>query len=321
MEGERTDGIKSKVQSLRINYKKVSAMIQTRRIGDATVTRILEYSGPTHDPAFLFPEAERGDFDRLESIMAPHHWVPHMGKLIVTIQFWIVQTGSSIIVIDTGVGNYKPRQDIPRMHMLNTLVREWLVAAGAAPEDVTHVVMTHLHADHVGWNTTWQDGRWVPTFPNATYYFPEDDFTFCQEGKNKAPGVIDVFGDSFFDSVMPIMNEGLARLMRPGDEIADCLTVHSAAGHSPGQVTFRLESKGEVGIFSGDIFHSPLQIMRPEFNSGYCIWPERAREVRMQMLNQLADEEALLLPVHFGDPYCGYVRRQNGGFVFEPATW
>lgn len=296
-------------------------MIQTRKIGDVKVTNIIEYSGPTHDPAFLFPEAERADIDRLERQMAPNHWVPHMGKLIVTIQFWIVQAGTNIIVIDTGVGNFKSRESIPRMHMLNTLVREWLVAAGAAPEDVTHVVITHLHADHVGWNTTWQDGRWVPTFPNASYHFPLDDFTFCKEGKNKEPGVIDVFGDSFFDSVMPIVDAGLAKMMRPGEEIAECLTVHSAEGHSPGQVIFRLESKGEVGVFSGDVFHSPLQIMRPEFNSGYCIWQEKAREVRLRMLNELADESALILPVHFGAPYCGYVRRQGDGFLFEPATW
>lgn len=296
-------------------------MIQTRKIGDVKVANVIEYSGPTHDPAFLFPEAERADIDRLESEMAPNHWVPHMGKLIVTIQFWIVQAGTNIIVVDTGVGNFKPRESIPRMHMLNGLVREWLVAAGAAPEDVTHVVITHLHADHVGWNTTLQDGRWVPTFPNATYHFPQDDFSFCKEGKNKEPGVIDVFGDSFFDSVMPIVDAGLAKMMRPGEEIADCLTVHPAGGHSPGQVTFRLESRGEVGIFCGDIFHSPLQIMRPEFNSGYCIWPEKAREVRLKMLNEAADQSALLLPVHFGAPYCGYARRQGDGFLFEPGTW
>ncbi|CAG2160074.1 MBL fold metallo-hydrolase [Cupriavidus numazuensis] len=142
-------------------------MMQTRTVGDLKITRILEYAGPTHDPAFLFPDIDRGVLDANADWMAPHHWMPHMNKLIVTIQFWVVHAGDNIIVVDTGVGNFKPRAGIARMNMLNTLVREWMIAAGAPPEKVTHVVMTHLHADHVGWNTTWQDNRWAPTFPRA----------------------------------------------------------------------------------------------------------------------------------------------------------
>ncbi|MBB1631945.1 MBL fold metallo-hydrolase [Cupriavidus sp. UME77] len=296
-------------------------MMQTRTVGDLKVTRILEYAGPTHDPAFLFPDIDRSVLDAHAGLMAPHHWIPHMNKLIVTIQFWVVHAGTHIIVVDTGVGNFKPRAGIARMNMLNTLVREWMTAAGAPPEKVTHVVMTHLHADHVGWNTTWQDNRWVPTFPNARYYLPKDDFVFCEQGRNKEPGVVDVFGESFFDSVMPVVDAGLAEMIEPGREIADCLQVEAAAGHSPGQVAFRVRSRGEEAIFCGDILHSPLQIVRPDVNSGYCIRPDLARSTRLTFLNQAADSGALVLPVHFGEPYCGYVRRQGQGFRFEPAGW
>ncbi|WP_437883157.1 MBL fold metallo-hydrolase [Pseudomonas sp. LRF_L74] len=296
-------------------------MMQSRMIGDIKVTRILEYAGPTHDPAFLFPQLDSAVLAEHSELMAPNHWVPHMNRLIVTIQFWIVHVGSNIVVIDTGVGNFKPRPGIARMNMLNGLVREWMIAAGASPEKVTHVVITHLHADHVGWNTTWQDGRWVPTFPNATYHLPKDDFDFCDQGKNREPGVIDVFGEAFFDSVMPIVDAGLARMMVPGQEIADCLVVEPAPGHSPGQVTFRVRSKGEEGIFCGDILHSPVQIVRPEVNSGYCIWEDTARKTRLAFLNAAADREALIMPVHFGEPHCGYIRRQGDSFRFEPASW
>ncbi|AOY92192.1 MBL fold metallo-hydrolase [Cupriavidus sp. USMAA2-4] len=296
-------------------------MMQSRTIGDLKVTRILEYAGPTHDPAFLFPDIDRSVLDANAGLMAPHHWIPHMNKLIVTIQFWVVHAGNHIIVVDTGVGNFKPRPGIARMNMLNTLVREWMTAAGAPPERVTHVVMTHLHADHVGWNTTWQDNRWVPTFPNARYYIPKDDFVFCEQGRNKEPGVVDVFGESFFDSVMPVVNEGLAEMIVPGQEIADCLQVEDAAGHSPGQVAFRVRSRGEEAVFCGDILHSPLQIVRPDVNSGYCIRPDLARSTRLGFLHQAADSGALVLPVHFGEPYCGYVRREGQGFRFEPAGW
>ncbi|KJK14394.1 beta-lactamase [Burkholderiaceae bacterium 16] len=296
-------------------------MMQTRTVGELKVTRILEYAGPTHDPAFLFPDIDRSVLDANAGLMAPLHWIPHMNKLIVTIQFWVVHAGSHIIVVDTGVGNFKPRAGIARMNMLNTLVREWMIAAGAPPEKVTHVVMTHLHADHVGWNTTWQDNRWVPTFPNARYYLPKDDFVFCEQGRNKEPGVVDVFGESFFDSVMPVVDAGLAEMIEPGREIANCLQVEAAAGHSPGQVAFRVRSRGEEAIFCGDILHSPLQIVRPDLNSGYCIRPDLARSTRLTFLNQAADSGALVLPVHFGEPYCGYVRRQDQGFRFEPAGW
>lgn len=294
--------------------------MQVKQIGDIRVTRIQEYSAPSHDPKFLLPEMDQQALEENESWMAPNHWIPHMNKLIVTIQLWVVHAGSNIIVVDTGVGNFKNRQDIPRMHMLNNLILEWLEAAGAPPEKVTHVVLTHLHSDHVGWNTRWVDNRWTPTFPNAKYYIPEQDFRFCEQGKNKEEK-IDVFGESFNDSVMPIVNEGLSVMIRPGMEIADCLQVEDAAGHSPGQVAFRIRSQGEEAVFSGDIFHSPMQIVMPEINSGYCIYPDVARNTRYEFLNKAADTGSLILPVHFGDPYCGYIRRNGQGFSFESSPF
>lgn len=294
-------------------------MIESRMIGEIKVTRIHEYAAPSHDPKFLFPEADQSLLEKNQATLAPHHWIPHMNKLIVSIQFWVVHAGNNIIVIDTGVGNFKPRPEIPRMHMLNNLITEWMTAAGAPPEKVTHVVITHLHSDHVGWNTIWKDNRWTPTFPNAKYYLPKEDFDFCHQGKNKEPGVIDVFGDSFFDSVMPVFDEGLVEFIQPYTEIADCLRVEPAPGHSPGQVTFSVRSQGEEAIFCGDVFHSPLQILHPEINSGYCIWPEIARKSRLECLTKAVEREALILPVHFGDPYCGYIRKQDQGFIFEPS--
>src|SRR5690554_6211390 len=105
--------------------------MQVKKIGDITVTRIQEYSGPTHPPAFLFPDLDPAELSANQDVMAPNHWIAHMNKLIVTIQLWVVHAGDNIIVVDTGVGNFKPRTDIPRMHMLNNLVMEWLEAAGA----------------------------------------------------------------------------------------------------------------------------------------------------------------------------------------------
>lgn len=294
--------------------------MQTKKIGDITITRIHEYSGPTHAPSFLLPDMDEDVLAQNAGLMAPNHWVPHMNKLVVTIQLWVIHAGTNIIVVDTGVGNFKSRADIPRMHMLNSLVAEWLEAAGAPLDKVTHVALTHLHSDHVGWNTRWLDSRWTPTFPNARYYVPDVDFAFCKQGRNKEQA-IDVFGSSFDDSVMPIVNEGLAVMMRPGMEIADCLQVLDAAGHSPGQVAFRIRSRGEEAIFTGDVMHSPIQIVRPEFNSGYCFHQDDARNTRYQFLKEAASSGSLILPVHFGEPHFGYVRAEGSGFTFEPGKW
>lgn len=293
-------------------------MLNTYQVGDVRITRIHEYSGPTHDPKFLLPDMPQDVLESHRSWMAPEHWVPAMNKLVLTVQLWVVHAGDHIIVVDTGVGNRKPREGMARMHQLNTLVPEWLEAAGAPADKVTHVAITHLHMDHIGWNTRWLDNRWAPTFPNARYFFPEDDFSFCRAGKNREQK-LDVFGAAFDDSVMPIVDAGLAQMIRPGMEIADCVQVLDTSGHSPGQVAFRIRSRGEEALFCGDVFHNPMQIVQPQINSGYCIWPDQARKARLSMLDQLARSEALLLPVHFGRPYAGYVRRQGSGYAFEPA--
>lgn len=294
--------------------------MQTRMIGDVRITRIHEYSGPTHAPSFLLPDMAPSTLEGNREWMAPNHWIPHMNKLILTVQMWVVHAGDRIIVVDTGVGNHKPREGMARMHQLNNLVLEWLEAAGAPPDKVTDVALTHLHMDHVGWNTRWVDGRWTPTFPNARYHIPLDDFKFCESGRNKEEA-LDVFGASFEDSVMPIVREGLASMIEPGADIADCLRAQAASGHSPGQVAYRIRSRGDEAIFSGDICHNPIQIVEPQLNSGYCIWPDKARQTRREFLVSAADREALVLPVHFGEPYSGFVRREGQGFRFEPLAW
>ncbi|WP_092116895.1 MBL fold metallo-hydrolase [Bradyrhizobium erythrophlei] len=140
-------------------------------------------------------------------------------------------------------------------------------------------------------------------------------------GRNKELGAADVFGDAFFDSVVPIVDAGLATMFKPPIEIGGCLTAEPAPGHSPGQVTYRLRSRGEEAVFSGDVLHSPIQIVMPALNTSYCVWPDIARQTRRAFLERAADQESLILPVHFGAPHCGYIRRQADGFRFEPAKW
>ena len=296
-------------------------MIHHHTIGDARVTGVIEYSGPTHDPAFLYPAVDKAERDAVlqanASWLAPNHYVPHMDRLIVTIRLWVVQAGGNTIVIDTGVGNRKPRA-AERMDRLNTLVMPWLESIGAGPQQVTHVVMTHLHTDHVGWNTVEKDGRWAPTFPKARYLFPKDEFDYWKGLYDK--GDKDVNQGSFADSVLPVLDAGLGDFMDGTAEVAGCLAPEPVPGHAPGMLSFRLRSRGEEGLFCADILHNAIQIVRPDWNDRYCLWPDKALESRAAGLKRACERGALLMPMHLGAPYCGYVRRQGDGYRFEPTT-
>ncbi|MGR1581049.1 MBL fold metallo-hydrolase [Thalassobius sp. S69A] len=294
-------------------------MIQTRQIGKARVSRVVEYSAPTHDPAFLFPDLAQTDLDALAGKLAPHHYVPAMNRLVVTIQMWVVQIDDKVIIIDTGVGNDKPRT-APRMKSLNNRVGEWLEAVGAGFDKVTHVVQTHLHSDHTGWNTVLERGKWIPAFPNARYLMPKTDYDYWVDAITKSPDI--AMDNSWEDSVAPIVEAGLVEFIADdAGEILGCLSVEPVPGHTPGMLSYRLRSEGEEGLFCADVFHSPVQIYKPEINTAYCVLQDTARETRARVLAEAADSGALIMPMHFGLPCCGYIRREGEGYRFEPASW
>jgi glyoxylase-like metal-dependent hydrolase (beta-lactamase superfamily II) len=293
-------------------------MLHTRMIGQCKVSSVVEYFGPTHVPEKTFPEFDRTAVEANRAWLVPNHWIPEMDRFIIAIQIWIVETGSSVVLVDTGVGNRKPRT-VERMNMLNSLVPQWLEAAGATREKVTHVAMTHLHSDHVGWNTVWEDGRWVPTFPNARYLVPKENFDYWKGLIDSGAGAPD--GGSFADSVLPVVEAGMVEFIDQQKEVAGCLAVEPLPGHTPGHLNFRLRSGGEEGLFAGDVMHHPIQIVCPTWNSAFCIAPDLARRSRATFLAQAAKSGVLVMPCHFGPPHCGYVRKQGNGYRFEPAVW
>ena len=226
----------------------------------------------------------------------------------------MVHAGGNVILIDSGVGNFKNRA-APRMNQLNTLLMPWLEAAGAAPHQVTHVVHTHLHTDHVGGNTVEQDGRWVPAFPNARYLMPRADFDYWKAEYDAGDKMVQA--GSFADSVLPVLDAGLVDFIEPGQEVAGCLLGEDVSGHAPGMLSFRLRSNGEEGMFSTDTMHSPIQVANPHWNDRYVLDAGRALQSRANVLARAAERNALIMPMHFGAPYCGYVRRQGDGYRFE----
>jgi glyoxylase-like metal-dependent hydrolase (beta-lactamase superfamily II) len=247
--------------------------------------------------------------------LPPGSWFPNLNRVTIAIQLWVVHAGNEIIVVDTGVGNRKTRP-VERMHMLNSLLPHWLAAAGAAPASVTHVLMTPFHSDHVGWNTTLDGARWVPTFKNARYLLPRSDFEFFKgrRDRGEAPDT------SFDDSVIPVVDAGLADFIDARSELPGGLRPVEAFGHTPGMMNYWLRSRGETGVLSADVLHHPAQILNPSLNTAFCMIPDAARNTRAALLAEAAATGALVMPCHFSAPFAGFVRRDGNGYRFQPAT-
>ena len=292
-------------------------MIYSRHVGKVKIYNVIEYSGPTHAADFVFPALDVKEIKPHLSWLAPHHYNVKLERFIVAMQLWVMHIDNKVIVIDLGVGNHKKRAS-ERMNMLNTLTPLWLAAAGADPQSVTHVVVTHFHPDHVGWGTRMDNGKWVPTFPNARHLMPRVDFDLALAAyKNGDKGVI---SGSFEDSVLPLYEAGLIDFIDDGDLVAGCLEAEIMPGHTPGSIHFRLRSEGKEAIFAGDVMHSPLQIAMPHINTWIDAQAEQARASRALFLKRAAERNALIMPVHFGWPHCGYIRGDAAsGYRFEPA--
>ncbi len=281
-------------------------------IGDVTVTRVAEQHGPGFAPEFLFPDWTAEALERHRHWMMPDYFSEAEGKFIASIHTWVIRTRHHTILIDSCAGNDKQRQ-IPRFHQLNLPFLQRLRAAGVAPEEVDYVLCTHLHADHCGWNTRLENGRWVPTFPNAKYVFSKDE----QQHWSGPAGAVGFNAGVYQDSVLPVIEAGQVELIDGRGEIGAGLLVEPTPGHSIGHVAFRLLSRGQEGVFSGDIMHQPIQIHQPTWNSAFCEDAELARQSRRWVLEHCAEQRALLLPAHFAGRFAGRIDRNGDGFTWR----
>lgn len=221
------------------------------------------------------------------------------------------------VVVDTGVGNAKTRAN-PAGHDLDTPYLDELTAAGFPPDDVDLVVLTHLHTDHVGWNTRREDDGWVPTFPNARYVTSDVEWAYWRSVE-----LGDERARMFDDSILPIRDAGLLDTVDVGPEaceIAPGLRLLPAPGHTPGQVVVALRDGEDEAVISGDAVHHPLQISRPELTTGADVDPATTVSTRRSLLARLAARRTLLLGTHFTHPVAGRVREEAGGYRFAPET-
>ncbi len=280
------------------------------QIGDVKVTRVVEtdiqfkYSEKHPFIAEAWPET-------LKDIpwLYPHFVSPE-GHLLISIHALLVDAPGLKLVVDTCIGNDKARQ-LLRGQALHTSFLTHIKEAGFTRENVDCVVCTHLHVDHVGWNTMLVDGKWAPTFPNARYLIARKEYEhWKKEGDPEQQNIL-------ADSVKPVFDAGLAQEVELDHRISKEIRLVPTTGHTPGHVSVMIESRGESAVITGDMMHHPCQIAHPEWSPLFDSDPEASRTTRKTMMNDWADRPILVIGTHFAAPTAGRIRRDGVSYRFE----
>ncbi len=280
-------------------------------LGEVEVRRVVELGAPFLPAAVLVPGVPERLWREHGKWLAPDFWDPGSGRVMAAVQTWVLRSEGKTVLVDTGVGNGRVRPHAPHFADLDTDFLARLAAAGVRPEDVDVVVNTHLHADHVGWNTREEGGNWVATFPRATYLMPAADHAhFGPRGADEESR-----DPVFADSVAPVDRAGQAQLWSGTHRIDRHLTLEAAPGHTPGSSVLRLASGTDRAVFVGDLLHTPVQILEPGHSSCLCADPREAAATRMRVLGRAADERELVVPAHFRGAGAAEVRREGGKFA------
>jgi glyoxylase-like metal-dependent hydrolase (beta-lactamase superfamily II) len=292
--------------------------VATWSIGEVSVTRVEEQLGFASFPPEQYLDGfERTVLERHLAWLVPDHYSPEHNRLVSSVHSWLIRTPRQTILLDCCAGNHKERPGFARFHQLDTPYLARLADAGAAPEHIDIVLCTHLHADHVGWNTMLRDGRWVPTFPRAKYLFSRRENEIGDPRRNPSAAADAQRNNAYHDSVLPVIEAGQAVLIDGAHAIDDTMLIEPAPGHTPGHVVLKLADRDERALFCGDAMHHPLQVHAPHWNSRFCELPDEARVTRLRLLEHCAEQKALLFPIHFGAPHVAAIARAGNAFALQ----
>ena len=281
-------------------------------VGDLTIHRIVE-----HESAFL-PALELLPGLTPEVLAENRPWMQKAGALdandvfVLCFQSYVVKTPHHTLLIDSCIGNDKPRPQRPKWDMkTDDVYMRALAAAGFSVADIDYVMCTHLHVDHVGWNTRLENGRWVPTFPNARYLFGKTEFDYwtAQNAKAAVP--------AFVDSVLPIVEANRFETMDSDHQVGDHARILPTPGHTPGHVAFTFGRGRDDAVVCGDLMHTPLQTRYPELSAQFDVDKSGAAKTRRSFLERYCDTDALCCTAHFPSPSVGRIRRAGSGFSCE----
>ncbi len=284
------------------------------KVGDTTITKITEIVFPEFSD--VIPAATPDVVKKVEWLF-PHFVTPE-GALTVSIHSLIVETPGATLVVDTCIGNDRERGSFEVMSNLSTSYMDDMIAAGYDPDGIDYVLCTHLHLDHVGWNTRLVDGKWVPTFPNASYLMGQKELDlFGNIDENTEDDFFKVQRTVFADSVQPVLDAGLAKPIEGPAEVCEGVRLIPTPGHTPGHCSVIIESKGESAMITGDFLHHPIQFNDPALVSPFDIDNDAAVVTRRRVFNEYADTPTLIIGTHFAGPTAGKLVRDGDGYRFD----
>jgi len=283
------------------------------RIGDIAVAPVVDDANTLFEVFHFYPDATKEALEAEYGWMVPRHFDPQEGNLLCRTQGFVLRSGGKNILIDTCVGNDKPGRPRPTWTNAKFPFLDNLARAGFAPDDIHAVLCTHLHVDHAGWNTRLDNGKWVPTFPNAEYLTNETEMRALERRRDHGPPF---YRHLYDDSVLPVIRSGQVVNVQMDHIVSDGVALEPSPGHTPGHVCVRVASGKDAGVAIGDMMHHPIQAVHPDWNSRHCEDQPLARKTRRQFLERMADTGAWVLPAHF-EP-CR-VARHDAAFRLEFA--
>ncbi len=280
------------------------------QIGEVRVTRIVEMMLPLKagEPGTFLPQATPEALGKHPGLYP--HFVSEAHELLLSIHALLVEAPGLRLVVDTCIGNDKPRRLLGGS-ALSTKFLDHMAEAGWSRDSVDAVVCTHMHVDHVGWNTMLEAGQWVPTFPKARYLFNRTEFDHWNANDDEGQRQI------MADSVQPILDAGLAEFVPSDHRLSDEVRLIPSIGHTPGHVSVTIESQGRRAAITGDMSHHPCQMPHPDWSPMFDEDPAQAAETRARLFGEWADGEVLVIGTHYAGPTAGYVRREGDAFRFE----
>lgn len=277
------------------------------QIGNVRVTKVEEVE--LHWPfKALLPEVTP-ELIEATPWMRPH-FVDEAGKMVLSIHALVVESQGKTIIVDTCIGNDKPRPT-RGFNQLDTDFLDGFRAAGFTPDGVDAVFCTHLHVDHVGWNTRLVDGQWVPTFPNARHLFARTEYDHWVANPDT-----EMFGDVMGDSVVPIVEAGLADFVDMEHRITDEVWLEPTPGHTPGHCSVHISSEGHDAVITGDMTHSPIQFAHQLTSSADSDSP-RANATRVAFVERYTDTATLIIGTHFAGPTAGRLVKEGDAWRFQ----
>lgn len=279
------------------------------QLGDFSISSIIEREGPIRPPAVMFPTSIPEIAARHLREIGTNTWSPTSGLLFNTYQTFVLRRPGEIILIDTCVGENKARP--PHFNYSKQSWLDGFKRQGIAFDDVTMVINTHLHVDHCGWNTRLVNGCWVATFPKANYRIGRLEYEYWEQQTRhgwELPGRI------WTDSALPLVESGQAGLVEADATLAEGIRLMPTPGHTPGHFCVRVESRGLVAIFVGDLMHHPLQCRMPEWSSCFCVDQELAAQTRRKFFESVADTSTIIVPEHFPYPTAGRIVSDGNAF-------